>query len=431
MTARTVIDNRTCDVCRGQMETDRTQLVCVSCTFHIFPRCQGCDVPLIPNWSGSILPHYLSYGSVSLVEHTRNATARNHWGMTGISPIEGPFVCEAMPVAVFGAPFVETLERGRHTSSGEMVCMECGHPCVECGELHDTGEDALVCCDPDRQCDSCGEWWEDEREARGCCGERFVHHYNYRPTLKFHDANEYTFAPIPGVLYMGAELEMERVTDHLEDWYEHEDFTFPTFTFWKEDGSLEDNGAELVTMPATLDAMRATFPWRELERLHANGARAFHMGTCGMHVHVSRSAFSPTHLWRFVKLQTKNVGMCEAIAQRSQSHWARWSSHGNVDDSGGTLPDYVKGKDQNNERYVAINFQNPNTVELRYFRGNLVGATILARFEFVHAMWEYTRTLSIADVRGGALDASQFLAWSRERATQFPQFVAFINDRNI
>lgn len=427
---------RMCEICESEMETGRTQLVCGSCITRLFRFCVGCETPVVMNWTGDYTANDDALG-VSISEHVRNIIWR--WsrfdGTGGLSHAHGPFVCEANPIAAFGVPFLESIDVGRMTSIGNLVCTECGFPCLECGELHDDYDGANYCCDFTRRCSSCNEWWDSETDAQNCCSSRFVHDYSYKPYLRFHDAIDWTSDATPGVLFMGAELEMENVRDHVEYWYDTnghgEDYSEPKFSFWKEDGSLGDSGAELVTMPATLDGIRATFPWDAIDHLHTKGARAFHTGTCGMHIHVSRSAFTPTHLWRFVKLQTKNVGMCEAIAQRSQSSWARWSSHGNVDDSGASLPDYVKGKDHNHKRYVAINFQNHATVELRYFRGNMVGATIMARFEFVHAMWEYTRTLTVANVRDGALDATQFLAWAREHSTEYPKLVAFVDARRI
>lgn len=424
-----------CEICRNEMETGRTQLVCSGCTCRIFRSCIVCATPVVQNWTGDYTTTNFQWG-VSIGQHVRHVIFR--WaredGTGGMAPVHGPFVSEANPVAAFGKEFLESLDVGRCTSSGNMVCTECGFACDDCGEIHDDEDSSNFCCDATRRCGTCSEWWDDEQEARRCCAERYVHDYSFRPPLRFHDANDWTHYATPGVLFMGVELEMENVRDHVAYWYSDahgEDYGTPDFSFWKDDGSLGDDGAELVTMPATLDGIRATFPWDAIDVLHSKGARAFHTGTCGMHIHVSRSAFTPTHLWRFVKLQTKNVWMCEAIGQRPSCSWARWTSHGNVDDSGGSLPDYVKGKDHNHERYVAINFQNHATVELRYFRGNMVGKTLMARFEFVHAMWEYTRTLSVANVRDGALDATRFLEWTREHSAEYPKLVAFCDARGI
>ncbi len=423
-----------CEICAIDLDSGRETTVCVACTNSFFPSCFGCPTRVAPNWNGSVSVHvHATYPSLQMYLISR--LHRIGYGYySGLADGRtGPFVCVADPIWAFGADFVGSLQPGRTVSSGEIACQECGHECDACGELHETVRASEFCCDPARQCDECGEWHDDESYAQRCCAPLNVHNYSFRPTLRFFVENESTNFALPNELYMGVELEMENVQEHLDDWYREtcEDFHEPTFSFWKEDGSLGDSGAELVTMPATLDALRHAFPWDALAMLHRRGARSFHTGTCGMHIHVARSAFSSTHMWRFVKLQTKNVAMCESVGQRESNSWARWSDGGNVDDSGVPLPEYVKGKDANDERYVAINFQNSATVELRYFRGNLVPESILAKFEFVHAMWKYTKKLGVSDVRNGALDSGAFLAWARAHATEYSTFVRFISERGI
>lgn len=421
-----------CEICQTDLTTETGTSVCMQCTERIFPSCYECSTRVVSNWSESIYEG--GFGSVSLQRAILSQLHRTHYWSQGVADGQnGPFRCVFDPVASFGAEFVASLERARSVSSGEFACQDCGHECDTCCELHETERAAEYCCDPVRQCETCGEWHEDEMDARRCCVSADVHCYSFRPTLRFFSGNEWTNFAIPKELYFGVELEMENVCSNLDAWYvdASEDYDNPTFAFWKEDGSLGSDGAELVTMPATLDAFRHVFPWHALSELHRKGARAFHTGTCGMHVHVARSAFSAPHMWRFVKLQTKNVGMCESIAQRPSNSWARWSSCGNVDDSGVPLPEYVKGKDANDERYVAINFQNHATVELRYFRGNLVPESITAKLEFVHAMWKYTQKLGVSDVRNGALDSGAFLAWAREHETEYATFVRFISERGI
>lgn len=44
----------------------------------------------------------------------------------------------------------------------------------------------------------------------------------------------------------------------------------------------------------------------------------------------------------------------------------------------------------NNDRYVAINLQPSQTIELRFFKGTLRPETLKARIEAVHAVAEYS-----------------------------------------
>jgi hypothetical protein len=50
----------------------------------------------------------------------------------------------------------------------------------------------------------------------------------------------------------------------------------------------------------------------------------------------------------------------------------------------------IKGLQSNYERYVAINLQNTNSIELRFFKGTLRPLTLQARVEAVHAVAEYS-----------------------------------------
>lgn len=298
------------------------------------------------------------------------------------------------------------------------------------------------------QCRECGDRWDTETEAENCCfsGIHGVHEWDFRPNFRFWmtDADGTPYwasgrgwqsSPPSDALFIGVELETERGADAFpnflanagEDW--EEDWEDPLFLYGKRDGSLcEDTGVELVTMPATLDAFQKVFPWDALAAWNNAGARSFHMGTCGFHVHVSRSHFSPTHLWRFVAWQMRNQSFCERLAQREHSRWARWQTLGEFREHGKALADVVKGKANNGERYVAINFQNAETVELRYFRGNLRPEAIRTRVEFVDALAAFTREMGASDVVGGALSVPNFAEFVRANIHRYATLAAWIAD---
>lgn len=295
----------------------------------------------------------------------------------------------------------------------ESVCPECVVWCDECGEPWASDEDATECCGP--VCEECGERWEDEAEAARCC--TLLHYYSWTPDpFTFYESPTISGPRArPGVLFMGVELETEYALPHLGQWYDdaREYYERPKFTYCKSDGSLGSHGVEFVTMPATLSAFRALFPWDAMRKVNERGARSWHAG-CGLHVHVARSSFTdPMHLARFVLLQTRNSEHCIALAGRNSEQWASW------DDSAlaerGALPDFVKGK-RSGARYSAINFQPRETVELRYFRGNLRKAGLLRVVEFVAALHEYAGAVSTRDALAeDALSWAAFVKWSRSR----------------
>jgi len=73
------------------------------------------------------------------------------------------------------------------------------------------------------------------------------------------------------------------------------DVTFGDLSYVKRDGSLTDDGIEIVTHPCSLRYHLEQYPWDEiLSSLADYGFRSHDTSTCGLHVHVSRSAFGET-----------------------------------------------------------------------------------------------------------------------------------------
>lgn len=277
--------------------------------------------------------------------------------------------------------------------SGERICTDCAYSCGDCGEYYHYEESMLECCVPEPSS---------------------INYYSYKPMYYFYsietDASVAfsSVRPKPGVLYMGAEIEIERMRDVADDFIANIPDNKSDFVYLKEDGSLGSEGVELVTMPATLDAFEYMFPFKQLDWARANGARSFAYSNCGFHIHVSRSAFSPTHLWKFVQFQLKNPDLCQFVGQRGDVAYATWSFEQSEKNS---IPDYVKGKKSNGRRYLAINFQNKHTVELRYFKGNILRSAIMKNLEFVDSMYEYTKNLSVRDIMNGALSRYRYQEW--------------------
>lgn len=292
--------------------------------------------------------------------------------------------------------------------SGESVCLDCASQCGVCGEYYQWEDSELECCESDRN-------------------SMYVNNYSYRPTFKYYSGEGSSLTTgwraVPGVLYMGVEIEVMNLAGLSDAMYRHMNEDEKSFVYLKEDGSIGDNGAEIVTMPANLRAFETQFPFGALDEVRTLGARSFAYSSCGFHIHVARTAFSATHMWKFVKLQLNNPAMCQRIGQRDESSYATW--YYDSSDMGAGLPAMVKGKDANRRRYLAINFQNHATVELRYFKGNILRQAIMKNLEFVDAMYEYTKQLSYRDVLSSGLTEEKFLAWVNEQ-DRYPNFKYYI-----
>lgn len=305
-------------------------------------------------------------------------------------------------------------------------------------------DNLLVCEDCNSSCDGCGESYSSYDNAQDCCYEgdeerassMYVHNYSYRPLVKFFThylgVNTTTNRATPGVLYMGMEIEVEKMMAHADEFYSSLTTKQEQFVYMKTDGSLSYNGVEIVTMPGTLDAISTLFPFEALDAARNRGARSFYYSSCGFHIHVSRSAFSPTHMWKFVKFQMNNPSLCQKVGQRENSSYAHWNYHyRDRFNMGDGLPSMVKGKSQNGDRYVAINFQNHATVELRYFKGNILKAAILKNVEYVQSMYDYTKQLTAAEVmtKHGLSDRN-YLDWLGDKTELYPNLIQFIDSNS-
>ena len=296
---------------------------------------------------------------------------------------------------------------------------------------HDSGE--YVCQDCVYNCDNCGTYYQWEDSTYECCRDSSViNSYCYRPVPIFYSVTSDTVVgqsranrDANGLsdLYMGVELEIAKMSALAGDFDSMLSPKSRDFVYMKEDGSLGPDGVELVTMPATLDAFKKMFPFSELDWARLSGARSYAYPACGFHIHVSRSAFTATHLWKFVRFQLQNASLCQRIAQRGENSYASWYYEESEQRS---IPDYVKGKKSNGRRYLAINFQNTNTVELRYFKGNILRGAILKNLEFVQSMYEYTRDMTVSDVMTGGLREGNYLVWLDERAALYPNLIHFL-----
>jgi len=186
--------------------------------------------------------------------------------------------------------------------------------------------------------------------------------------------------------------------------------------YLKQDSSIEGWGFELVTHPHTLHAYENATPlWNYIERLRDNyGARSWDTSTCGLHVHVSRTAFkSGAHTHRFLSLIYRNPREMMKLAGRKNSRYARFDDVYKPDEWGipqFNLRDKVHGGGMT-ERYSAVNTNNDYTLELRFFRGNMKREGIMSALELCHASVEYTRNMSVPDVKLGMLKWEWFADW--------------------
>lgn len=334
-------------------------------------------------------------------------------------------------------PFDETTEwdtqgysvvSGRRQRITRRLCESCNDVSSECSSCHEpTHNDDMCHVDSDPYtliCDACysncTSYCEDhdfsyfDHDSCPHCDDAderdgLIHSYSFRPnpmfrvTIKDKKSHLKTFT--------GFELEMEAVNCDVYDGARLANELFGDDTYLKHDGSLS-NGFEMVSHPLAYDYAMDVFPWQKLKELADEGMRSASTRTCGLHIHINRNFFhsAPTVMYRFMSMFYNNADKWKAVAGRSESTYATWSDYELK-----AMLHYTRGfrtHAHNHERYVAINLQNSNTLELRFFKGTLRPETFIARIEAAHAVAHYAyATRNNVSIKS-AHDWERFREWT-------------------
>ena len=277
-------------------------------------------------------------------------------------------------------------------------------------------------------CDDCGiEYWDGtDHECEE--DESVIHSYSYRPSPFFFGKGQY---------YLGFELEVEARDESRYAGAEIAQDTLGSHAYMKDDGSLSD-GFEIVTHPHTLSDYQTNFNWEFTSKLKREGFRSWNTDTCGLHVHVSRTAFGEgaipwnsanrdqlilkkqSHELRFMKLIYDNQRQVERIAGRSGNHYATFQDKGK-------LVSKLKFGNQSSGRYSAINTENDATLEVRVFKGSLRKERVMSALEFVTASVEYTRDLKVT-AKNQALTWLRFTAYVSENMETYPNLALIMSE---
>ena len=268
------------------------------------------------------------------------------------------------------------------TAHGNFICQECYGECYftcdDCGVIYhlDNGystDDGIYCsgCYPDHE--------EQDNDN--------LHNYGYKPSLNFHKTSD---DPQAGNLYFGIELEQSHadcddrdnnVDTCLETLNEHSENS----VYLKEDSSLKC-GFEIVSHPRTLNSWHDFFP--KVEEYFSQ-AQKYNDGknngaSDGLHIHISRKGMSTPHIIRFGAFIAACQDEITILARRTSDQWAKhYKKPETAHDCRVTA--------QQSSRYVAVNWCNSSTVELRMFRSTLDAVEFYAAIEFAHAAYQFTK----------------------------------------
>ena len=286
--------------------------------------------------------------------------------------------------------------------------------CESCGRLIRRDEANYSDCDSGPYCDSC---YDDEEHA--------IHDYSYKPEPIFYGN---------GPRYFGVELEIDGAG---EDSYNAEQVLKlanrgDEYIYCKHDGSL-DEGFEIVTHPMTLDFQERSMPWLDLVRKAVSmGYTSHQANTCGLHVHVSRTAFGDYEdqqdavIARILYFFEKHWEELLKFSRRTETQLQRWAARYGYKEHPKEILDQAK-KGYNGGRYTCVNITNDDTIEFRMFRGTLKYNTIIATLQMVDKICDVALSLSDEEIK--ALSWTSF-ADSIDRE-KYPELITYLKERRL
>lgn len=213
-------------------------------------------------------------------------------------------------------------------------------------------------------------------------------------------------------IYLGLELEIEinshgghdrfaKAQELLNAIGQHEDKgrSYP-YCLCESDGSIH-HGFEVVTGWTSLRVHEHQLTFF---KNRFSGAKSHDTKTCGLHVHISKGDMSLLHAAKMVEFinDCANRALVMAVARRDASRWSAFKDKkGNTEWRKFAVNNFKSDKQKalcnlNQDRYEALNFQNPKTVEFRLFRGSLKYETIMACLEFAYATYFFCKSASRA-----------------------------------
>ena len=261
----------------------------------------------------------------------------------------------------------------------------------------------------------CSECYHDIRDR-----DSSIHEYSYKPEPIFYGNSN---------RYFGIELEIDgagKDDDYAEELLDIANAD-STYIYIKSDGSLDD-GMEIVSHPMTLDYHKE-YCWSDIMRKAVSlGYRSHQTSTCGLHIHVNRTAFSDNReeqdevISRILYFVEHHWNEMLKFSRRSEYTMNRWAARYGYEHTPKAIMD--KAKKGNNGRYAAVNLCNYHTVEFRMFRGTLKYNTFIAAIELVNRICDaamYNTDESIAK-----LSWSDFVADITE-----PELVTYLKERSL
>ena len=211
--------------------------------------------------------------------------------------------------------------------------------------------------------------------------------------------------------------------------------------FMERDGSLDDNGVEIITVPLRFEDASDPCFWKPFTAWLSKYAKSWTKSCCGLHIHLGNEVFKVKDM-DAEELKAKlaytynycidNDPINRTIFGRSSGYSASKckTKVGDAIETIGSLATGIKSLLSNNDvkdalvkdtqnkmrndRYYEINFSGSKTTEFRKGRGSINCERIAGIVMYCYLMTQWTKDAAWGDV----LDIDAFLTYLRENAPE-------------
>lgn len=318
--------------------------------------------------------------------------------------------------------------------------------CDRCGAVHHANDmyntrDGYMCqhCLDDYyvECDCCGDLvhiddshYSEYNQVYYCCNchddNANINDYYYKPSPCFYGDDDN--------MYLGVELEIDGAGEDSDNAGELLDIDGHDRIYCKHDGSLNE-GFEIVSHPCTLKYHCENMSWFDImQRAVKMGYTSHDAETCGLHIHVSKTALGETFekqderianiLFFIEKYWDKFLKFSRRTASQLE-HWA--NRYGITDDE--TPADILNKAKSNYTRYRAVNLQNSSTIEFRMFRGTLKHSTFIATLQLVKHLCDMCVYLDNDEIQ--QMSWSDFVSSIKNADTDYTDLLQYLENKKL
>ena len=244
--------------------------------------------------------------------------------------------------------------------------------------------------------------------------DKYERRFTYKGVHGYHHHHGDTpNAPIKSVRghKIGVELEVEfKNRDGKTRWH---DKAKSNWFYCERDGSLNDNGVEIITVPMNPKDIKDRTTWEPLIGYLSDKAKSWDSPRCGLHVHIGREILGSNpeqqsetigkllylyhHFVNGTPMNTRIFGRDRAYNEKDGK-----TREGDAIATLGSgvlklkeIKDTLKKgmiEKSSSDRYFDINLQNSNTIEFRKGRGSIKTSRIIMVIEYCEMMCKYAKS---------------------------------------